>query len=210
MKSLSLWLCFCITTTLFSQTVSQYETPTEEQLDSLRTKLETIFMKDQTFRRIYVEAENKLGKDSEAYEYFWEVVEAQDRVFEKEVIEIIEKYGWLGTSQIGRLANSTIWTVLQHGSLESKKKYAPLLKVSVLMEESQAIHYARLIDRMLINSSSPQRYGTNIDYNSSETPEFFPIENPEHVNQRRKELGLNTIQEFAKSRNIEWTITQKQ
>lgn len=182
----------------------------KKELDSLKIKLETIFMKDQTFRRIYIEAENKLGKDSDEMEYFWEVVEAQDKIFEKEVVEIIEKYGWLGTSQIGRLANATLWTVLQHGSVESKKKYAPLLKASALKGESQPGHYARLIDRMLINSNKPQLYGTQIDYDSSEIPSFFPIEKPEYINQRRKELSLSNIQEFAKQRGVEWNVPQKE
>lgn len=166
-------------------------------------------MKDQTFRRIYTEAEKKLGKDSEAYEYFWEVVEAQDKTLEKEVLNIIDKYGWLGISQIGRLANGTQWSVLQHGSVASKEKYAPLLKESILKGESQPVHYARLIDRMLINSDKPQLYGSQINY-ATDKPVFFEIKEPEFINKRRKELGLDSIEEFAKSRNIEWTITQKQ
>lgn len=210
MKNLSLILCFLIATSLFSQTSTQCETPTKKQLDSIKTELETIFMKDQTFRRIYKEAEEKLGKDSEAYEYFWEVVEAQDKVLEKEVLHIIDTYGWLGISQIGRLANTTQWSVLQHGSVSSKEKYAPLLKASVLKKESQPVHYARLIDRMLINSDKPQLFGTLINYNSNKDPTFFPIEKSEYVNQRRKEIGLKKIQSFAKERGIEWNITQKE
>ena len=182
----------------------------QKEFDSLKVKLGTIFMKDQTFRRIYIEAENKLGKDSDAYEYFWEVVETQDKILEKEVTSIIDKYGWLGISQVGRLANGTLWSVLQHGSVASKEKYAPLLKASVLKEESQPSHYARLIDRMLINSGKPQLYGTQINYQSSNAPTFFPIEQPEYVNQRRKEIGLEEIQSFAKERGLEWNITQKE
>ncbi|MBD1262569.1 hypothetical protein HZY62_18370 [Maribacter polysiphoniae] len=182
----------------------------QKEFDSLKVKLGTIFMKDQTFRRIYIEAENKLGKDSDAYEYFWEVVETQDKILEKEVTRIIDEYGWLGISQVGRLANGTLWSVLQHGSVASKKKYAPLLKASVLKEESQPSHYARLIDRMLINSGKPQLYGTQINYQSSNVPTFFPIEQPEYVNQRRKEIGLEEIQSFAKERGLEWNITQKE
>lgn len=201
-------LCSLTTTSTFSQTSSRYQTPTKKQLDSLKTELETLFIKDQTFRRIYIEAEEKLGKDSDSYEYFWEVVEAQDKVLVKEVTNIIDIYGWLGISEVGRLANGTQWSVLQHGSVNSKEKYAPLLKASVLDNESQAIHYARLIDRMLINSDKPQLYGTQVTYDNP--PVFFVIKDPEFVNKRRNELGLDSIQEFAKSKNIEWTITQKQ
>lgn len=210
MKYLGLVLCLFITTSLFSQANSSHEIPTKKQLDSLKTELETLFMKDQTFRRIYLEAEKKLGKDSEAYEYFWQVVEAQDKVLEKEVTNIIDKFGWLGISQVGRLANATQWSVLQHGAVTTKEKYAPLLKESVLKKESQATHYARLIDRMLVNSGKPQVYGTQIDYNSGKAPAFFPIEKSEYLNQRRKEIGLGEIQNFAKKRGIEWNITQKE
>ncbi len=184
-----------------SMVYGQQKTPTQMELDSLKTELEIIFMKDQTFRRIYMDAENKLGKDSAAYDYFWEVVEAQDKVLEKQVTDIIDSYGWLGISQVGRLANTSLWTVLQHGSAESKEKYAPLLLASVLKKESQAVHYARLIDRMLINSDKPQLYGTQIDYTSG-TPQFFDIENPDSVNERRQELGLGNIETFAKQKGI--------
>ena len=166
-------------------------------------------MKHQTFRCIYTEVENKLGKNSEAYEYFWKVVEAQDKILEEEVILILNTYGWLGISQVGRLANGTQWSVLQHGSIASKEKYAPLLKASVLKQESQPNHYARLIDRMLVNSKKLQVYGTQIDYNSNETPTFYAIEKPEYINQRRKEIGLEKIQDFAKRRGLTWTILQK-
>ena len=208
MKHLSLILCALVTTSLFSQTSTPYKTPTKHQLDSLKIELETIFMKDQTFRSIYKEAEEKLGKDSEAYEYFWEVVEAQDKIFEKEVTNIIDKYGWLGISQIGRLANTTLWIVLQHGSVASKEKYAPLLKISMLKKESQPIHYARLIDRMLINSDRAQLYGTQINYDNEE-PTFYKIKQPEFVDKRRKEIGLNSIKGFANSRKIEWNTIQE-
>lgn len=208
MKYLNLVLCCVTATSLLSQTNSQYETPSENELDSLKIKLETLFMKDQTFRRIYIEAEEKLGIDSDAYEYFWEVTEAQDKILEEELISIIEKYGWLGISQVGRLANGAQWSILQHGSVANKEKYAPLLKASVLKNESQANHYARLIDRMLVNSEQPQLYGTQINYDT-DSPTFYDIDEPELINKRREELGLDSIQEFAKSRNIEWTLTEQ-
>lgn len=182
---------------------------TQKELDSLKTKLESIYMKDQTFRRIYIEAENKLGKNSNEMEYFWEVVEKQDKLLEKEVIEIIKKYGWLGISQVGRLANTAQWAVLQHGTVASKEKYSHLLKTSVLKNESQPGHYARLIDRMLINSGKPQLYGTQTKFDNRGKTIFFPIKDPEYINQRRMELGLRKIQNFAKQRGIEWNIPQK-
>lgn len=210
MRYLSSILCFFITMSLCSQISSNPEIVTKQQLDSLKIELELLFMKDQTFRRIYLEAEERLGKDSDAYEYFWQIVEAQDKVLEKELIGIIDRFGWLGTSQVGRLANAAQWSVLQHGTVASKEKYAPLLKASVVKKESQANQYARLIDRMLINSDRPQIYGTQVDYNSSKNPIFFPIKKPEYINQRRKEIKLEGIEKFAKEIGVEWDIAQKE
>ena len=80
----------------------------------------------------------------------------------------------MGFSQVGRLANTTLWSVLQHESVTFKEKYAPLLKESVLKKESRPNHYARLIDRMLINSDKAQLYGTQINYDNKE-PTFYEI-----------------------------------
>ncbi|MEO1515070.1 MAG: DUF6624 domain-containing protein [Bacteroidota bacterium] len=194
-----------LTSSAFGQTTES----NEKTLETLRMELESIFAKDQTFRRIYTQAEEVLGKDSDEMEYFWEVVEAQDKILEKRITDIIDQYGWLGISQIGRRANTALWAVLQHGSVESKKKYAPLLKESILKNESQPQHYARLIDRMLINNNESQLYGTQIDYASTETPSFFSIKEPEYIDQRRAEIGLPSIQQFAQRRGIEWNVPQK-
>ncbi|MCK8519999.1 hypothetical protein M0D21_00350 [Aquimarina sp. D1M17] len=183
--------------------------PNEEERKALKERLETVFMKDQIFRRMHKDVEEKYGSESKEVAYFWEVVEQQDKVLEKEIVAILEKYGWLGISQVGRLANTTIWAVLQHGSVATKEKYAPLLKASVLKKESQPVHYARLVDRMLINSGKPQLYGTQFEYDSAGKGTFFPVEEPEFINQRRNELGLIGIQEFAKKYGLNWTITQK-
>jgi hypothetical protein len=73
-------------------------------------------MKDQIFRGIYQVVEKKYGQDSAQMDYFWNVVERQDRIFEKEVTRLIVTYGWLSISKVGRLANTSIWLIIQHAS----------------------------------------------------------------------------------------------
>lgn len=202
---------FIIMVGIFSSSVySQIQQPNEKELDSLKTKLETLFMEDQLFRRLYQDAEKKFGQDSAEMEYFWKVVEEQDDRIELEFKEIIEKYGWLGISQVGRLANGTQFSIMQHSSIETKEKYAPLMKKSVLINESQAIHYARLIDRILVNDNKPQIYGSQTTLDESGKSIFFEIEKPELINKRRKEIGLDGIESFAKESGIEWNIVQKE
>ncbi|MBJ2173417.1 hypothetical protein JBL43_04170 [Aureibaculum sp. A20] len=202
---------FILMIVIFSSSIyGQLEQPTEKKLDSLKTKLETLFMEDQLFRRLYQDAEKKFGKDSDEMEYFWKVVEEQDKRIEIEFIKILEKYGWLGSNQVGRLANGALFSIIQHSSIETKEKYAPLMKESVLRKESQPMHYARLMDRMLVNDNKPQIYGSQTTNDKNGNAIFFEIEKPEFVNKRRKEINLDGIESFAKERSIEWNITQKE
>ena len=202
---------FIIMIGIFSSSIySQIEQPNEKELDFLKTKLETLLMEDQLFRRLYQDAEKKFGQDSVEMEYFWKVVEEQDERIEIEFIKILEKYGWLGINQVGRLANGALFSIIQHSSIETKEKYAPLMKESVLKNESQPMHYARLIDRILVNNNKPQIYGSQTTIDKNGNAFFLEIEKPEYVNKRRKEIGLDEIQSFAKESGIEWNIAQKE
>lgn len=195
--------------TFSSSLYSQIEQPNEKELDSLKVKLETLFMEDQLFRGMYQDAEKKYGQYSAEMEYFWKVVEEQDERIEIEFINILEKYGWLGMNQVGRLANGALFSIIQHSSIATKEKYAPLMKESVLKNQSQPMHYARLIDRILVNDKKPQIYGSQTTKDENGNTIFFEIEKPKNVNKRRKEIGLPRIESFAKERGIEWNVAQK-
>ncbi len=53
---------------------------------------------------------------------------------------------------------------------------------------------AYLIDRVRVNEGSPQLYGSQF---TSETGKFIPrpIENEEHVDERRREMEMGTLKE---------------
>lgn len=203
MKYITIAILLLTSTTLFSQ--DKVDKPIhQDTLDALRHKLEVLFMKDQAFRRIYTQAEEVLGKDSDDMEYFWEVVEKQDLVLEKELSSIIDQYGWLGISQVGRRANTAQWGIVQHARHEYKLKYAPLMKASVLAGESQPSQYARLIDWMNINNGQPQVYGSATKVTVDGTRVFYEIAYRDKVNERRAEIGLSTIEEYANTMGIDW------
>ncbi len=162
-------------------------------------------------RQMYEDAERKFGEESEEMTYFWQLVSEQDRLNEIEVEKIIEEHGWLGKSVVGGQANTTIWLVVQHGPLEMQIKYLPLLKESVKVGESRGDNLALLEDRILMYSGKPQIYGSQI-VNDPNTGEMmvYEIQDPEYVNQRRKEVGLGPIETYVKIWGIEWTIEQKE
>ena len=59
-------------------------------------------------------------------------------------------------------------------------------------------HKAYFIDKLRLNDGLPQLYGTQFKRLSKGSIEFLPIEKPEDVNVRRKEIGLSTLEEYKK------------
>ncbi len=167
--------------------------------DSLIKKsLEDILIKDQTLRLILPDIEKKFGKDSEELKYIWVLIKRQDSINEVQVIEILDNNGWVGTSRIGSKANQALWLVIQHSSLVIQEKYLPLLEESVLKNESPGWHLAFLKDRILMRNKKKQFYGTQAVYNKeSGKYEIYPIEDPKNVDDRRKKIGLETMEEYA-------------
>lgn len=175
----------------------------------LQKKLEKIRVKDQILRQLYKEAEEKFGKDSEYMNTFWEMMREQDSINEHQVLEIIDTRGWVGKSLVGSKANSTLWLVIQHAPLKTQEKYLSLLKESVKKGESRGQNLALLEDRILMRNNKPQIYGSQIKKDKAGKGYFYEIKDPEYVNQRREEIGLGLIEDYAKRMGVNWIIEQK-
>lgn len=184
----------------------------EQNFDKpLKSQLEQIYIKDQTLRQIYTDAEAKFGKESEEMDYFWSLMTEQDSLNEIEIIRIIDREGWVGKTRVGGKANMTLWLVIQHADLEIQEKYAPLMKASVLKEESSGQHFAMLEDRIQMRNGKPQIYGTQITIDSKTGEQVvYKVWKPQYVNQRRKEVGLGPIEAYVKRWEINWDIEQKE
>lgn len=176
----------------------------------LLTSLELIYTKDQMLRQLWKDAEEKFGKRSDEMKYFWELVAKEDKENEKAVEEIIKEHGWVGKSLVGGKANTAIWLVIQHAPIETQEKYLPLLKESVLKGESKGSHLAMLEDRILMRKGEPQVYGSQVSYSDEGKAEVYEILEPEYVNQRRREVGLGTIEDYLSRWDIKWSIEQKE
>lgn len=176
----------------------------------LKRQLEQIYIRDQTLRQLYGEAENKFGRDSDEMHYFWQLVSEQDSLNELEVMKILDSRAWVGTDVVGGQANTTLWLVVQHAPLDIQEKYLPLLRESVLAGQSQESHLALLEDRIRMRKGLPQTYGSQIIRDEKTGEQIvYEIQEPEYVNQRRKEVGLGPIEDYVKRWGIEWTIAQK-
>ncbi|MEZ5000888.1 MAG: DUF6624 domain-containing protein [Bacteroidales bacterium] len=130
----------------------------------------------------------------------------------EEMQALIETYGWPDYSSVGKLAaDAPLLVINHHESDEVRKKYLPIIREKCLEGEGSCMEYAKIHDRILVNSGQLQTYGMQFRYTEDRTLEPFPIEDPEYVDQRRFEIGLEPIKDYLKRKiNYEWTIVQKQ
>ena len=76
------------------------------------------------------------------------------------------------------------------------------MKMEVDWGKACATNYAYLVDRVKVNSGQPQVYGTQMQMNS-DTTSFEPMTviEPEKLNERRKSVGLDSIESYIQTMN---------
>jgi hypothetical protein len=177
--------------------MAKFEQPLQQQLYQ-------IYLRDQTLRQLYAEAQDKFGMYSDEMNTYWSLMQREDSLILIELIQILDTHGWPAQSKVGGQANAAAFLVIQHAPPEIQNQYLPLLRASVQAGESSGRHLAMLEDRIRVGKDQKQVYGTQYFFNpQTGQNEFFPIENPGEVNQRRAEIGLPPIEEYARRNNIQ-------
>lgn len=165
--------------------------------DSLRVVLEDIYDKDQGCRA----AADTLDFSSPAASAFFKKLKEVDDANQPQVFNILDKYGCLPQSKIGKKAADGLFYVIQHSSNEKLEHYFPLFKEMAAKGEANKVNVAKMEDRILTNQGKKQIYGTQAYFRGNEG-RIWPIEDPANVNKRRKEAGFElTVEENAKSLN---------
>jgi uncharacterized protein DUF6624 len=124
--------------------------------------------------------------------------------------EIIKQHGWPGRSLVGEEAANAGFLILQHADLTFQKKYFPLVKEGAGKGEVPPAD-AMLEDRILMREGKKQIYGSAVQ-SSPQTGgklELYPIEDEEHVDERRAAVGLMPLAEYLKEFGLEYKRSTK-
>ncbi|SHJ20544.1 DUF6624 domain-containing protein [Aquimarina spongiae] len=115
----------------------------------------------------------------------------------KELDDIIDDIGFPTIDKVGKEANEAAWLIIQHsiGQPSFMKKCVKLLKKAVDENQANPINLAYLTDRVAVFEDSPQLYGTQFDWDEYGALSPNPYDDEIKVNQRRKSIGLNTLEE---------------
>ncbi|WBV56949.1 hypothetical protein PFY10_00660 [Chryseobacterium daecheongense] len=153
----------------------------------IELKNEDLELRDQLIKR---------GELGEGYHKEMEQLHSRNA---KKLNDIMDIIGYPGIDKLGKEASEAAWLIIQHaiGQPEFMRKCVRLLKDAVDEQKADPKNLAYLSDRIAVFEGKPQLYGTQFDWN--ENGEMVPnfVDNIAKVNERRKSIGLNTLEEQA-------------
>ncbi|MBC7554504.1 MAG: hypothetical protein H7257_11040 [Taibaiella sp.] len=112
---------------------------------------------------------------------------------------LFKQYGYLGINKVGANGENNFLLLVQHQDKHIAFQESVLAEMSIEIAKNNAKskNYANLEDQIKINSGQLQIYGTQIRMNEDSTSyELMPCIDPEQLNERRKTMGLTTVEKY--------------
>lgn len=178
--------------------VKQNKEQAEAHLDKeLVAILEKVYSNDQSHRGKIDRIIKEFGQDSPQMDSLWKLIAYNDSVNAEIVFGILDKHGWLGADVVGNQGVTTLFLVIQHSSLENQLKYFDMMKQAVADKKLNAANFAMLEDRILMKQGRKQKYGSQLKRGQEPgSYELYDLENPEEVDKRRAEVGLEPLGDY--------------
>jgi len=185
-KLFLLSLCFAFTTVAQAQS-KKFNQPLADSLakwvivDQLAAKVPEGAMKDWSQERWYK------YKDS--------VFSTHQQLLAK----VFKQYGYPGYDLVGKQGSNNFWLMVQHCDKTPafQQQVLDAMKVELAKNNADGKNYAYLIDRVNLNTGKKQLFGTQLRYNTDSCQALpRPMADSLTVNERRKAVGLEPIEEY--------------
>ena len=168
----------------------------------LRDTLLSIFGLDQLYR-------NFPNDDTILLEFqqdsLWKLQVIIDSINTIKIEQIIAHYGHPTIKMVGKEAVQAPFFVIQHANLSKMEKYLPLFKNAAQNGDLPWSIVVMMIDRVLIQKGEKQLYGTQVRSVANMNHfEFLPIVDEKNIDNRRREVGLGLIEDYAKQFGIKY------
>jgi hypothetical protein len=122
-------------------------------------------------------------------------MEAVHRTNAVRLREIIDHAGWPGRQLVGEDGARAAWLIAQHaiGEPDFQRRCLVLLKQSAARGDVPAHQPAYLEDRIRVFEGRGQLYGTQFEPDAEGNSVPSLIEDPEHLEERRRTVGLRPL-----------------
>ena len=175
----------------------------------LKRGLLKIWNEDQDIRQEWTEAWNKFGGGSPSVDSIIKRMRYTDSIHLVFITKILDEKGWVGKDKIGGLANNTFFVIIQHSDLKTQQKYLPMMRTAVKEGKTEARWLALLEDRVALGEGRKQIYGSQIYFNKKTNKSYVaPLDDPDNVDKRRKEVGLDPLSHYLKQMDLIWNLEE--
>jgi hypothetical protein len=153
---------------------------------ALRGEIQRLYTTDQAVRQT---------KDFDAAR-----MEQVDRENEAPLKAIFERHGVPTYAMVGVEAAASFVTMVQHQSPEFRRQVLPKLKANVEAGQADPGYYTMVYDRSSRDAGRNQLYGQNLECdNEDRALHETPIDDEEHVDMRRAQVGLMRVELYART-----------
>lgn len=167
---------------------------------TLQLELVEMYIEDQAVRgNLETELAERFGIDISKRRRGAVAVDSYNR---NRLKEIIDSIGFPTKEMVGKTGMSSVFFIIQHADGDKKwqRQQLPLIEKSVEKGDMDPQSYAYLYDRIKINAGEKQLYGTQFSHvdMKNKTLELAPVEDPEHLDDRRRKFGMMPIDLYKK------------
>lgn len=124
-------------------------------------------------------------------------MEAVDNECRSTLYPLLDTLGW--PKGLSQEANKAIWLIIQHDS-ESQRKYLPQMEQAAMQGSIDKDDYALFEDRLNMNASRPQRFGSQTVVLNMGTEGMqiylWPVADAERLDSLRHSVGLQPIDNY--------------
>ncbi len=165
------------------------ENESKIEYSSISQEIKDMFKKDQEMRQRALKNDSVIENEED---------DSLDLKNTERMKAIVNQIGWPTVSKVGAEVSDMAWLLVQHSDqdVEFQKKCLGLMKEQQTGEVSKR-NIAYLEDRVRVNEGRPQIYGTQFG-GEGENYGPRPIEEPEKVDERRAEMGMESLEEYKK------------
>jgi hypothetical protein len=100
---------------------------------------------------------------------------------------------WPGVRLVGDDGAEAAWLIAQLGDRGLQERALEHLEIAVDFGDAPPAHYACLLDRVRMATGKPQVYGSQVVVADDGNLTPWPIEDPNHVDERRARVGLGPL-----------------
>lgn len=179
---------------------AEYDKSNDSEIATVQEAIAKHWIEDQAARRVYIasKTDDKTGADFWTYRLAVARTSNADFNSTEYMKVLLKEYDWIDQKRFGERVSMGAWLLVQHADDHVELQQLALSRMEPYLNTDgvSKTDYAYLWDRVAVNSGKKQRYGTQPNWEC--TPEgkltLQPLENPETVNDRRAEMGMDSVE----------------